>query len=248
VHTIEVISLVAAFGAGFISFVSPCVLPVIPGILAVVTGSNIATERPHPGRVLRDTMLFVLGFSIVFVALGAGATTIGGLLFRNQALLARITGALILAMGLYLLGSLFAKSPWLYQEKRFHPRLERFGPFAAPITGVAFGFGWTPCIGPVLTSVLAVAATQDSAREGALLLAAYAAGLGLPFLIAAIAYSRITPLFRWFKIHLRAATVTTGIMFTTFGALLVTGQLAWITSRMQKLLIAVGLEELVFLG
>ena len=214
----------------------------------MVTGTNIATGRPDLWRVARDTLLFVLGFSVVFVALGAGATSIGGVIFRNQALLARVTGAVILAMGLYLLGSFFARSPWLYQEKRFQPRLERFGPFAAPVTGIAFGFGWTPCIGPVLTSVLALAATQDSAGQGAMLLAVYAAGLGIPFLITAVAYSKIAPVFRWFKKHLKGATIATGVTLTAFGGLLVAGQLVWITSQLQRALIAVGLEELVFLG
>lgn len=244
----ETISFAAAFAAGFISFASPCVLPVIPGILAVVTGTNITTDRPDTRRVLRDTSLFVAGFSVVFILLGAGATSMGAVIFRNQALLARITGALILAMGLYLLASIVANAPWLYQEKRFHPPLDRFGPFAAPVAGVAFGFGWTPCIGPVLTSVLALAATQDSAGQGAILLAFYAAGLGIPFLVTSVAYSRLTPAFRWFRSHLRTATVITGSTLTLFGALLVTGQLVWITSRLQDLLRAVGLEELIFLG
>jgi cytochrome c-type biogenesis protein len=224
------------------------VLPVIPGILTVVTGTNIAAERPDWRPVLRDTSLFVAGFSLVFVTLGAGASSVGSAMFRNQALLARITGAVILIMGVYLIGSLVANSPWLYQEKRFHPRLDRFGPFAAPLTGIAFGFGWTPCIGPILTSILALAATRGSAGEGAVLLAIYAAGLGIPFVATALAYTRLTPVFRWFKTHLRGATLLTGTTLSAFGALLVTGQLAWITTQLQNLLRAVGLEELIFLG
>ena len=242
------IPIAAAFAAGFISFASPCVLPVIPGILTVVTGTNITQETPDPWRTARDTLLFVAGFSFVFIVLGASATSVGSVIFRNQALLARITGALILAMGIYLLASLFTKSPWLYQEKRFHPPLDRFGPFAAPVAGVAFGFGWTPCIGPVLTSVLAIAATRETAGEGALLLAVYAAGLGIPFLVTALAYTRIRPVFTWFRSHLQSATAVTAVTLSVFGLLLVTGQLVWITARLQDVLRAVGLEELIFLG
>jgi cytochrome c-type biogenesis protein len=214
----------------------------------MVTGTNLTRERPSIAMTARDTALFVLGFGVVFVVLGASATTIGSAIFRNQAILARVTGALILAMGLYLLAGLAVNAPWLYQEKRFHPRLDRFGPFAAPVAGVAFGFGWTPCIGPVLTSVLALAATRDTAAQGAALLAVYAAGLGIPFLVTAITFSRIAPVFAWLKVHLRQATVLTGSVMTVFGLLLVTGQLAWITARLQDGLRAVGLEELIFLG
>jgi len=224
------------------------VLPVVPGILTVVTGTNITSSRPDWRPVLRDTLLFVFGFSVVFVALGAGATSIGAVIFRNQGVLARITGAMILIMGIYLLGSMFAKSPWLYQEKRFHPPLERFGLWAAPVTGVAFGFGWTPCIGPVLTAILGLAATQESATDGAILLGFYAAGLGVPFVITALAYTRLTPVFSWFKAHMRGATILTGGTMSIFGALLVTGQLAWITTQLQNFLRSVGLEELIFLG
>ncbi len=244
----ESISIAAALAAGFVSFASPCVLPVVPGILTVITGTNIAEENPDARRVARDTLLFIAGFSVVFVILGASATSLGSVIFRNQALLARVTGALILGMGLYLLASLFTNAPWLYQEKRFHPRLDRFGPFAAPVAGVAFGFGWTPCIGPVLTSVLALAATQESTGEGAVLLSAYAAGLGIPFLATALAYTRLKPVFGWFRRHLHQATVLTGATLSVFGLLLVSGQLVWITSRLQDALRAIGLEELIFLG
>ena len=244
----ESISVVAAFAAGLVSFASPCVLPVVPAILTMVTGTNLTRAEPNPAATARDTVLFVLGFGVVFIVLGASATTVGSAIFRNQAALARVTGALILAMGLYLLAGLAINAPWLYQERRFHPRLDRFGPFAAPVAGVAFGFGWTPCIGPVLTSVLALAATQDTAGQGAALLTAYAAGLGVPFVVTAVAFSRLSPLFTWLKRHLRQATVLTGSMMTAFGLLLVTGQLPWITTRLQDGLRAIGLEQLIFLG
>ena len=230
---------------------SPCVLPIVPGFLSVITGLDITSADAREGsslRMARDTAFFVAGFSVVFILLGLTATTIGSAIFRNQALLTRISGLLVLAMAAYLLGSVFAKSPWLYKEKRFHPRLSRFGPFAAPVAGVAFGFGWTPCIGPILTSVLAVAATRGRAGEGAALLAAYSLGLGIPFLITGLAFGRLAGLFGWVKRHLRVITVASASSLAVFGVLLVFNQLTWITSQLQTVLRAVGLEELIFLG
>ncbi len=242
--------MLAAFGAGFISFVSPCVLPIVPGYLTVITGLDITSEAREGQslRIARDTGLFILGFSVVFVLLGIGATSVGSVIVDNQGLLVRISGFMVLAMALYLLGSLWANAPWLYQEKRFHPKLDRFGPFASPVAGVAFGLGWTPCIGPVLTSVLALAAVQDRAVEGALLLAVYSLGLGLPFLITGLLFGRLTGAFSFFKRRLRAITLVSGVSLALFGVLLVFNQLTWVTVQLQNGLRNVGLEELVFLG
>lgn len=248
---VQSVTLAGAAAAGLISFASPCVLPIVPGFLSVITGLDITSAESRKGRSLRiarDTGLFVAGFSAVFILLGLTATTIGSAIFRNQALLTRVSGLLVLAMAAYLLGSVVAKSPWLYQEKRFHPRLSRFGPFAAPVAGVAFGFGWTPCIGPILTSVLAVAATRGKAGEGAALLAAYSLGLGIPFLVAGLAFGRLAGLFGWVKRHVRGITVASASSLAVFGVLLVFDQLTWVTSQLQNVLRAVGLEELIFLG
>lgn len=248
---VDSLSLAGAAAAGFISFASPCVLPIVPGFLSVITGLDLSSADQRRGQSLsiaRDTGLFVLGFSAVFIALGLTATTAGAALFRNQAMLTRVSGAVVLAMALYLLGWLVAKSPWLYQEKRFHPRLARFGPFAAPVAGVAFGFGWTPCIGPILTSVLAVAATRGRASEGATLLAAYSAGLGVPFLVTALAFGRLTGVFGWFRQHLRGLTMASATSLVVFGVLLLFNQLTWVTAQLQTALQSVGLEELIFLG
>ena len=185
------VTLIAAFGAGLISFLSPCVLPIIPGYLSLVTGLEAGEledrDRAATLRVVTTTGLFIAGFSTVFVLLGLGATQVGTVLLDNQRVLTQASGVLLLAMALFLIGSLYAQAPWLYQEARFHPELSRYGPFAAPVAGVAFGFGWTPCIGPVLTSVLALAATDGRAGRGALLLAVYSLGLGLPFLVSGLA-------------------------------------------------------------
>lgn len=127
-------------------------------------------------------------------------------MFRNQLLLTRVSGLLVLAMALFLLGSLIVRAPWLYQERRFHPDLSRFGPLAVPVAGVAFGFGWTPCIGPVLCSVLAVAAARGDTLRGATLLAAYSAGRGIPFLATGLAYSRLSAAFAFVKRHFTGIT------------------------------------------
>lgn len=245
------VSYVAAFAGGLVSFLSPCVLPIVPAYVAIITGLDVEllrdADRPM-ARIARDTGLFVAGFSAVFVLLGLSATTIGQGLFRNQSLLTRVSGGLVLAMALFMLGSLFLRAPWLYQERRFHPDLSRFGPFAAPVAGVAFGFGWTPCIGPVLTSILAIAASQGSAAQGALLLAVYSAGLGVPFLLTGLAFGRLAGALGWVKHHVQALTGVSAFALAAFGVLLVTDRLVWLTGELQQGLNAVGLGGLVELG
>ncbi|MEM8707954.1 MAG: cytochrome c biogenesis protein CcdA [Actinomycetota bacterium] len=246
------VTLVAAFGAGLISFLSPCVLPIIPGYLSLVTGLEAgeleSRDRAATIRVVTTTGLFVAGFGIVFVALGLGATQLGSTLLDNQRVLTQVSGVLLLSMALFLIGSLYLQAPWLYQEARFHPELSRYGPFAAPVAGVAFGFGWTPCIGPVLTSVLAVAATDGRASRGALLLAVYTLGLGLPFLISGLAFTRATAAIAAMRRHLRAVTWLSALSLAFFGALLTLDRLSWLTIQIQRLARTVGLEFLVELG
>lgn len=246
------IGYLAAFGGGLISFLSPCVLPVVPAYLSVITGLNVSEiehgARHQQRRIARDTSLFIAGFSCVFIGLGLTATALGSVLLRNQTTLTRVSGLLVLAFALFLLGSLVLRAPWLYQEKRFHPSLTRFGPFAAPVAGAAFGFGWTPCIGPVLGSVLAVAATQGEAVQGGLLLAAYSAGLGVPFLVTGLAFGRLTGTFAWVRRHFTALTVASALSLAFFGVLLALNQLTWVTSQLQSALSQIGLERLVYLG
>jgi cytochrome c-type biogenesis protein len=250
----ESVTLVAAFGGGLISFLSPCVLPIVPAYLSIITGldvgevGEVAKGRRHLGRIARDTGLFVAGFSAVFILLGLSATALGQALFDNQGLLTRISGLVVLAMALFVLASLVLRSPWLYQERRFHPDLSRFGPLAAPVAGVAFGFGWTPCIGPVLTSILAVAATEHGVGRGALLLAVYSAGLGLPFLAAGLALGRLTGALSWVKRHFTGLTVASASTLAVFGVILALDRLVWVTTQLQDGLDAVGLGRLVELG
>lgn len=242
----------AAFGGGLISFLSPCVLPVVPGYLSVITGLDITelqeSKRSNALAVSRDTGMFIGGFGSVFVLLGISATTLGSLVVDHQILLSRLSGALVLAMALFMLGSIHLQAPWLYQEKRFHPQLGRFGRAAPGVAGVAFGFGWTPCIGPVLSSVLAIAAASGRATTGASLLAVYALGLGVPFLLTGLFLGRLGGSLAWVRRHLTGVVVVSAVSLAFFGVLLMLNQLIWVTSRLQDLLRSVGLDILVELG
>jgi len=248
----EDVTLLAAFGAGIVSFLSPCVLPIIPAYMSLVTGLEIAEleegGRANLARIGRETGLFILGFGTVFVLLGLSATALGSAVVDNQGVLIRASGLVVLSMALFVMGSLYLQAPWLYREARFQPDLARYGPFAAPVAGVAFGFGWTPCIGPVLTSVLAVAAADGRAGRGALLLAIYAAGLGVPFLVTGLAFGRARPLMRALHEHLRTVTFVSALALAFFGVLLTLDRLPWLTIQIQSLARAVGMEWVVSLG
>jgi cytochrome c-type biogenesis protein len=246
------VGYIAAFGGGFVSFLSPCVLPLVPAYVSMVTGLDVAELRSgdgrHAGRVVRDTGLFVLGFGTVFVVLGLGANAFGGAVFRNQILLTRISGLVVVALALFLVGSLVLRAPWLYRELRFHPSPSRLGPLAAPVTGAAFGFGWTPCIGPVLGSVLAFAGTAGHAAHAAALLAVYSLGLGLPFLVVGLALDRLGGALSWVKRHTTAITLASATILGVLGVLLVFNQLTRVTSDTQSLFRSIGLGRLVTLG
>lgn len=251
-ESVGALSFVLAFGGGLISFASPCVLPLVPGYLSMITGLDVAelheSKRSNSFAVFRDTGLFVLGFGSVFMLLGLSATTIGGFVFDQQILLTRLSGALVLAMALFMLGSVYLQAPWLYQEKAFHPQVGRYGRAAPTVAGAAFGFGWTPCIGPVLTSVLAIAATSGRATTGAALLGVYALGLGLPFLVTGLLLGRLTGSMRWVQTHLQHIVIASAVFMAGFGVLLILNKLIWITTQLQSLLRSIGLEWLVNLG
>jgi cytochrome c-type biogenesis protein len=241
-----------AFSGGVVSFLSPCVLPVVPAYVSVTTGLSL-TEMATGGRrnrlvAARGAALFILGFSVVFVVLGLSATALGSALLRGHLPITRIAGVLVIVLALGMLATTVdhARVPW--REFRFHPQTARLGLWGAPVAGAAFGFGWTPCIGPVLGSVLAVAARQQALGEGALLLAVYAAGLALPFMVTALAFDRSVMALRWTRRHSRTLTRTAAVVLGIYGVLLGLDQLGWVTVRLQQAASALGLDWLVTLG
>lgn len=209
------LALPVALAAGLVSFLSPCVLPLVPGYLSYVTGMS---GDPRRGRMVAGSALFVLGFSLVFVAGGALFGGLGSLLLGNAGVITRVLGALTIVLGLAFLGLL----PGLQRDVRIH-RFPAAGIAGAPLLGVVFGLGWTPCIGPTLSAVLTLSLDQASAVRGAVLAFAYALGLGLPFVLAALAYRKAIQTFTAVRRHSRLITRLGGAMLVVVGVLLVTG-------------------------
>lgn len=223
------VSFGLAFVAGLASFLSPCVFPVVPGYIGFVTGVTLDDVRSSGDDAVRwragvHAALFILGFSALFVALGASATALGTVVRRALPLIQQVGGAVIVLFGFYMLGLI--RMPLLLQEKRVQLSAKPAGMLGSVIAGVAFGAGWTPCIGPVLATILLYAGLSASVLHGAALLAAYALGLGIPFFVAAVAFnwflSRMRFLRRWLVPIERAA----GVVMIVAGALLFTGRLA----------------------
>lgn len=245
------VNVLVAFGGGIVSFLSPCVLPIVPGYVSLVTGLSTAELREgdprRMGRIALNTGMFMLGFTVIFVAIFLTTWSVSDVVFRNQDTLTRVAGAFVIVMALYLAGSQLLSAPRLYGEARFHPHLERFGPVAAPVAGAAFGLGWTPCIGPVLASILGVASTEGGLR-GASLLVAYSLGLGVPFLVVGLGLGRLTGVLDWCKRHSRAITLVSATLLLVFGLVLFFDRLPTVTARLQRVLDDLGLERLVRLG
>ena len=215
-----------AFVAGVVSFTSPCCLPLMPGYVSYVSGvateaGPLATIRP---RVMSAGILFVTGFTLVFMALGAAASTIGGILLRDRELLVRVGGIVVIVMGLATLGVL--RIPILYREARFDMHAVRPGPAGALPLGMAFAAGWTPCIGPVLAAILTAAASISNAGRGAALLLAYSLGLGLPFLLLSAGVGHGGKLTAWLRRHGRTIESAGGTLLVMMGILMITG--AWL--------------------
>lgn len=215
------LAITVAVAAGLVSFLSPCVLPLVPGYLSYVTGlSGADLATPHRGRMLLGTGLFIGGFTAVFASFGALFGGLGALLLAYQGVITRVLGLVVVLMGLAFLGWV----PGLQREKRLH--LAPTGSLAgAPLLGATFGLGWTPCIGPTLAAVQTLAFTQASAGRGALLSVAYALGLGLPFLAVGLAVRRAAGGLGWARRHRLAITRAGGAMLVLTGLLLATG--AW---------------------
>ena len=245
--------VLVAFGGGVISFLSPCVLPIVPAYLSFITGLTVGeledAARPKVlARIALNTAMFVLGFTVVFVLLGLVSTAVGSTLLRNQDTLTRVSGGLVLLMAAYLAGSQLLTTPRWYQEFRFHPHLERFGPAAAPVAGAAFGLGWTPCIGPILGTILGFAAAGHDLARAVVLLTAYSLGLGLSFLAVGLLFGRLTTPLAWVKRHSRAITLVSAAVLAAFGVLLLTNQLSRLTADLQDFMDSIGLSGLVNIG
>ncbi len=282
----EHVTILTAFVAGIISFLSPCVLPLVPGYISMLSGLGVEElqkgEKPQ-GHLLASAGSFIFGFSIVFIAFGASASAVGQFLVQNRTLLAPVAGAVILLFGLHLIGWLikipvklglviggllvaaaiavaiwpqitagyltpvhFASialiflfgpflSRWLNRDVRFHNLGGKPGIFGGFLMGFAFAFGWTPCIGPILAAVLALAATQQTVLRGVGLLAVYSAGLGVPFFLTALGISRFLSFYKRFRRHLYAVEVFSGVLLLVVGGLIYLNQLTWLSGKLSFL-------------
>ncbi|WP_333822439.1 cytochrome c biogenesis CcdA family protein [Pinisolibacter sp.] len=225
------VTFLGTFAAGVLSFVSPCVLPLVPPYLAYIAGASL-DELESSGfdrarrRIFGSALAFVAGFSTVFVTLGASASVFGQLVREHLNTLAIVAGLAIIVMGLHFLGAF--RIPLLFREARVHVDRKPAGAVGAYVVGLAFGFGWTPCIGPVLAAILGVAASRDTVGQGALLLAIYAAGLGVPFLAAAAFSQPFLRLMSRFRAHMPLVEKITG------GLLVLTG-IAFLTGGIERL-------------
>ncbi len=241
-----VVQLLIAFGAGIISFISPCVLPLLPGYLSMMSGYSAAqleTGDVSAGRMTRVILLFIAGFTAVLAALGAGATAFGTFLRQNVNTFTRISGLVIIAFGILMVAMAVSNRGFLAtlsQEKKVHVRPSRLGKWAPPVMGAAFGFGWTPCIGPVLTVILTTAATQETLGQGVLLLVAYSFGLGVPFLAAGLGMFKF---FGRLKPYLRPINIASGVFLTLFGVVMLTGRLGDLSAWFVQLFDAIPFLE-----
>ncbi|MGH3413797.1 MAG: cytochrome c biogenesis CcdA family protein [Marmoricola sp.] len=214
-----VLAVPVALVAGLVSFFSPCVVPLLPGYLSYMTGlSGADLETARRGRMLLGAVLFILGFSLIFVLLGAASGAVGTWLFQYQRELTVVLGCLTIVLGVVFLGGM----PWLQRDWRIH-RVPAVGLTAAPLLGVLFGLGWTPCLGPTLAAVQSLAASEGGVDRGVALSVVYCLGLGVPFIVTALAYRRMLGAIRWVRRHQQWVTRLGGLMLIAVGVLLVTG-------------------------
>jgi len=225
------LGLLVAFAAGLLSFLSPCVLPLVPSYIGFLTGMSLPETSDRRRAALGHAVLFVLGFSLVFILLGASATALGRALNYYQQWLQRIGGALIIAFGLVCLGVIRWQA--LSQERRVQVEHKPVGYLGSALVGMAFGAGWTPCIGPVLGAILGLAATSQDLSRGMLLLAAYSAGLAVPFLIAAAALDSFLRWFQGFRRYLPWVMRLSGALLIFVGILMVTGEFTRLAGWLQ---------------
>jgi cytochrome c-type biogenesis protein len=235
----ESVSLAAAVAAGLVSFISPCVLPIVPGYLSFISGVNMSQLREGDApdglwrRVGITSLAFVLGFSTVFVALGAAATLVGATLQAYKRELGMIGGVIIIVLGLHTAGILPIK--WLLYEKRATVKSRPLGLLGAYLVGLAFAFGWTPCIGPILGAILLYASQQDTVAQGVGLLAAYSLGLGVPFVVSGLAVNRFFAASGRIKRHMKVVEYVSGALLVGVGLLLLTDRLTLLAAWFSKM-------------
>ena len=248
-ESLSPLSLLVAFVAGVLSFISPCVLPLIPGYISFISGATLDQMRGKPGaasapegggvatavaakgtsrRVVLTSLAFVLGFSLVFVAFGATASFIGQLLGSYKTQIAYVAGALLVVLGLHMMGVF--RIGFLDYEKRAQTSARPTSLLGAGVVGVAFAFGWTPCIGPILGGILTIAGAQESVAQGVVMLGAYSLGLGVPFLLTALAIDRFFSAFARIRRHYHAIEIVSGLLLIGIGVLMLLNRLTLITN------------------
>ncbi len=221
------VSTLWSFLAGLASFLSPCVLPLVPGYIAIVSGTSVEElkaggDQKLLGRTLFHSALFIVGFSLVFISLGATATWLGKVLLQKLTLLYRVAGLVIILFGLHMVGLL--KIGLLYRDARFHQTARPASSAGSLLMGLAFAFGWTPCIGPILAAILTIAATKDRVAEGISLLAVYSLGLAVPFLITSLGVNRFLRFYQRFRTRLHQLEVAAGLVLIVLGVLIASNQ------------------------
>ncbi|MDD2580596.1 MAG: cytochrome c biogenesis protein CcdA [Desulfuromonadaceae bacterium] len=224
------VTYIGAFIAGLLSFLSPCVLPLIPSYITYITGLSFADlQAEHPAHIIRQktilhSLFFIAGFTVVFVLLGASATYIGSVLQENAVIIRKIGGVLLVILGIHVTGILPLR--FLLGEKRVTIKHKPAGYVGSFLVGIAFAAGWTPCIGPILAAILAVAATEESVYHGIVLLLLYSMGLGVPFFLSALAMHRFLTIFNRFKKYIHLFEIITGIFLMVIGVLIYTNWLS----------------------
>jgi cytochrome c-type biogenesis protein len=237
------VGVLAALAAGFVSFLSPCVLPLVPGYLSAVTGVMPKDlERASLRRVLGPSLLFVASFSAIFILLGLTATALGSSLNDHRQTLELVSGWTIIVLGLFFLATPFVTR--LNREWRVDALMERAGRGGPVVAGAAFAIAWTPCVGPTLGAILSAAALSESTAHGAYLLAWYSAGLAIPFLLTTVAFNRMTTLFAAVKRHYAVIVAAGGAILVVMGVLIVTGELSQLNIEAQRMLNNLGLDFL----
>jgi cytochrome c-type biogenesis protein len=223
---------------GVISFISPCVLPIVPGYISFISGVSFEDMQDNENwknvrkRVLANSLLFIMGFSLVFIALGASASAVGKFLHEEQRIISKVAGALIFVFGMHMVG--IFKIGFLNYEKRMHTNTKPLGLFGSFFVGLAFAFGWTPCIGPILAGILTIAANEADFTKGIILLSAYSAGLGIPFFLTGISITAFYKMFNNFKKYLHTVEIVGGSLLMIIGVLIFTNYLTIISGYLSK--------------